>query len=534
MKLFISYRRAAWSFTGWLAEELGKLLAAEIFVDYSSIDNANFETSLLTNLHESDAVLLIVTEQTFASDRIHNDEDWVHREIREAIALEKPIVLACQNGLMPPADLPNDIQEVRKAQGIEFYQRYFKMGVNELAALIDRATPIKLAQPVSIAPAMPTTKTADRTDRALFNQATTLAEAGQYDEAITRLEQLKQRGYKPRVGNLDDWWADVTGARDAEQRRWEAGETYDEIAALARVNVERAKKAWARFQTDYPDYTDDPAQLNLKLGNAQLFPIAKKLDLTNIQPISGTAKKLSSLEILPPPFAWIDIPAGKVTLKEGGYTPQGGKTFDVRAFTIARYPTTNAQFEKFIEADGYDQRKWWTGEGWQVKVENQWTEPRFWQDSEWNGADYPVVGISWHEAIAFCLWLNETTDENISLPTEQQWQLAAQGNTNRAYPWGDKFDKNLCNFNTARTTPVTQYEGKSASPFGVVDMSGNVLEWCLTAFATGSERFGGTSDRVLRGGSWDSDNVLALRVDYRSRFTPDSRYDNGGFRIARS
>ena len=60
-KLFISYRRDSWSFTYWLAEELAKLLDAEIFVDYAGIDEANFETSLLRNLRESDAVLLVVT-----------------------------------------------------------------------------------------------------------------------------------------------------------------------------------------------------------------------------------------------------------------------------------------------------------------------------------------------------------------------------------------------------------------------------------------------------------------------------------------
>ncbi len=70
MKLFISYRRAAWSFTYWLAEELGKLLDAEIFVDYSGIEETNFESALLRNLRESAVVLLIVTEHSFAPERI--------------------------------------------------------------------------------------------------------------------------------------------------------------------------------------------------------------------------------------------------------------------------------------------------------------------------------------------------------------------------------------------------------------------------------------------------------------------------------
>src|SRR5687768_6300307 len=125
-KIFVSYRRASWSFTYWLIEELGKLLDAQMFVDYDGIDEANFETSIVRNLQESDVVLLIVSEQTFSPERIHHDHDWVRREIREALILGKPMIMACHNGLMPPADLPDDIQGVRKAQGIEFYPRYFK------------------------------------------------------------------------------------------------------------------------------------------------------------------------------------------------------------------------------------------------------------------------------------------------------------------------------------------------------------------------------------------------------------------------
>src|SRR5512141_2755625 len=100
-RVFVSYRRVNWSFTYWLAEELGKLLDAEIFVDYSGIDETDFERSLLRNLRESDAVILVVDEQTFEA-RIHNDKDWVRREIREALQANKPIALALVNGLIPP------------------------------------------------------------------------------------------------------------------------------------------------------------------------------------------------------------------------------------------------------------------------------------------------------------------------------------------------------------------------------------------------------------------------------------------------
>lgn len=183
----------------------------------------------------------------------------------------------------------------------------------------------------------------------------------------------------------------------------------------------------------------------------------------------------TSLALLPKPFAWMPITAGQVTLEAGGYIPKGGKTFSVAAFPIAKYPVTNAQFGKFCDVRGYDQQEWWTSEGWQIREKEGWAEPRYWQDTQWNKNDHPVVGVSWYEAVAFCHWLSDKTGENITLPTEQQWQRAAQGDTNRVYPWGDEFDQSRCNVGASGTTAVTHYEGsdKGDSPFGVVDMSGN-------------------------------------------------------------
>lgn len=245
---------------------------------------------------------------------------------------------------------------------------------------------------------------------------------------------------------------------------------------------------------------------------------------------------IASLDFMPQPFAWVDIPAGKVTLAKSGHILEPGQTFEVPAFVIAKYPLTNAQFAKFIEAEGYNQRRWWTDEGWQFRETELWTEPRHWQDSQSNKSDHPVVGVSWYEAMAFCLWLSDVTGEKIVLPTEQQWQRAAQGDTNRIYPWGDVFDKTRCNASGESTTPVTQYEGKGDSPFGVVDMSGNTWEWCLTAYKSNSDAPTGTEFRMLRGGTW-----TLSRSNFRSFFRADFRGVNNsvirdkdrGFRLAR-
>jgi formylglycine-generating enzyme required for sulfatase activity len=186
---------------------------------------------------------------------------------------------------------------------------------------------------------------------------------------------------------------------------------------------------------------------------------------------------------LPGPFEWVTIPGGMVTLEPGGYLPQP-TTFEVEPFAITRYPVTNHQYAAFMEAGGYTHRAWWTDEGWAIKARSGWTEPRYWKKR----GDCPVMGVSWYEALAFCRWLSIVTGEPVSLPTEQQWQRAAQGDDGREYPWGNEPPNEiLCNWNrnASGTTPVTQYPD-GASPYGVMDMSGNVWELCLTGWQSGA------------------------------------------------
>jgi formylglycine-generating enzyme required for sulfatase activity len=257
-----------------------------------------------------------------------------------------------------------------------------------------------------------------------------------------------------------------------------------------------------------------------------------------------------SLDLLPAPFAWIEIPGGRGTMK----TDEAKVTLTVptERYWIAKYPITNAQFAKFIEAGGYRERQWWTEAGWKAREEGwhydngwkpsgqPWTQPRFWTDAAWNGAAQPVVGVSWYEAVAFCQWLSETTGERITLPTEAQWQRAAQGDDGRAYPWSNDWDCARCNnsvkpCDSSVTTPVRRYEGKGDSPFGVVDMAGNVWEWCSTDYASGSEDVNSHSEaRVLRGGSWVSYNLDRFRAMFRFWDSPYGGTYGWGFRCARS
>lgn len=259
--------------------------------------------------------------------------------------------------------------------------------------------------------------------------------------------------------------------------------------------------------------------------------------------------------VLPSPFEWVDIPAGRVIVETlsptlDPHTPERHRfEWNVPPFRIAKYPLTNAQYAVFIKAGGYQEQKWWTVQGWQRRETEHWTEPQYWRERRFSGDDQPVVGISWYEAVAFCQWLSEASGEPVMLPTEQQWQRAAQGDDKRAFPWGNEWESARCNNNSAkphfndRTTPVTQYP-TGASPFGVMDMAGNVDEWCLTTYDYESVHelsrsntldgvFGGTDSRVLRGGSWFCGLTDYFRVVYRSGNFPYRRSDGIGFRCIR-
>jgi formylglycine-generating enzyme required for sulfatase activity len=260
--------------------------------------------------------------------------------------------------------------------------------------------------------------------------------------------------------------------------------------------------------------------------------------------------RTSSLEIMPKPFGWVQIPAGEMTLRtdknhnrlwQPDYRPEWEeKRFQVSSFEIAKYPTTNAQYARFIEYDGYNKREWWTDAGWDCKTDEQWNEPLFWQDQKWNQPDYPVIGVSWYEAIAFCQWLTDCSSEHITLPTEQEWQRAAIGDTNWVVAYGpqvefERFNWNLGDDGGIGTTPVTQYEGRGDSYFGVVDMSGNVWEWCRTKFEYGGNELDGKDSRVTRGGSWVLLYIYVLNygADERYPLGPAKRTNHHGFRCAR-
>jgi formylglycine-generating enzyme required for sulfatase activity len=254
--------------------------------------------------------------------------------------------------------------------------------------------------------------------------------------------------------------------------------------------------------------------------------------------------------------AWVPklvkVPAGPFlmgssdadTLAYGNEKPQ--HTLTLPTYWIGKTPVTNAQFRPFVEGDGYTNIEYWTQAGWAWRIEQKISQPAYWEDAQWNGANQPVVGLSWYEAVAYLRWLSTQTGHPFRLPSEAEWEKAARGPDGRIYPWGDTWDAKRLNSgqkssDKGKTTPVGQYP-LGANPYRALDMAGNVYEWCATKHGKAypykledewaQGYLAGEALHMLRGGSYCSD-----RSDVRGAFRyhgtdPRYRVSIRGLRVA--
>jgi formylglycine-generating enzyme required for sulfatase activity len=225
---------------------------------------------------------------------------------------------------------------------------------------------------------------------------------------------------------------------------------------------------------------------------------------------------MTMLELL----EWVAIPEGRVLLEVEDVTGN----FPIKPFKICRFPVTNAQYDAFIADYGYKNPRWWDGLELQIKSARV---------SDWKEAYAPKLEVSWFEAVAYSRWLSDTLGMNVRLPTEWEWQWAAVGDSGWDYPYGASFDSSKSNTKESsmgRTNMVEDF-AHIETVFGAVDMSGNVLEWCLNkAIEPLSTRLSGGENRVLKGGSWNNTQEAA-RASSRVSRTPMTRAFNVGFRL---
>ncbi len=250
-------------------------------------------------------------------------------------------------------------------------------------------------------------------------------------------------------------------------------------------------------------------------------------------------------------LGFVEIPAGRFWMgsdddDEDAFKNEKPKhTIELPTFYLARYPVTVAQYRAFVDDEHYLLKD---------------------KDALKGIPNHPVVRVTWHDALAYCRWLDgklrrrkdiprelkilleENPSLKITLPSEAEWEKAARGTDGRRYPWGELFDSEKANTsetNIGTTSTVGAFPG-GASPYGILDMSGNVWEWTRSLWGKNplkptyvypySKRMLERENldtakymlRVKRGGSFNYGPGYT-RCAYRSWY---DRIGGGGFRVA--
>ena len=236
--------------------------------------------------------------------------------------------------------------------------------------------------------------------------------------------------------------------------------------------------------------------------------------------------------ILGSPFEWCHIPGGEVNLLDASdYGGTAGGTYHVADFAIGKYLITNGQYQRFVRhPNGFATSNWWD----YSPQASQWRKDRRHpMPTAFPGADLPCTRVSWFDSVAFCNWLSAELQVTVRLPTEQEWQRAAVGDTGWTYPWGNDLDETRGNFaNRIGQVSAVGSLPLGQSPFGVMDMTGNLWEWSSTIWGTESTDLGGYIYRTFRGGAWNVSNPEYLRaIDRGEGHSPRGRLNDCGFRI---
>jgi formylglycine-generating enzyme required for sulfatase activity len=292
-----------------------------------------------------------------------------------------------------------------------------------------------------------------------------------------------------------------------------------------------------------------------------------------------------------PDVDWVEIPGGPFIMGSdedddlAWDAERPAHMLDLATFWVSRYPITNAQYQPFLAAGGYDCPDYWrTAEGWAWRngaaadlspIDDErlrqdyekWlagrlldrrARPFWWDDPKRGAPTRPVVGITWYEALAYCRWLDAAlrsasrfpfpVGHAVSLPSEAEWEKAARGPQKLRWPWGDVWQEGVANTEEAglgQICPVGMFPA-GASPYRVLDLSGNVWEWTRSRWGRksgrkpdygypyvandGREDLSGPDWRIIRGGSWYNDRGY-VRGGYRARVIPDLFSHPYGMRV---
>ncbi|MBL7182918.1 MAG: SUMF1/EgtB/PvdO family nonheme iron enzyme [Anaerolineae bacterium] len=383
-------------------------------------------------------------------------------------------------------------------------------GVEARAGLEQAATWVPTPTPVVVPTSTPPrTLTVEQLERSLHES---WAVASNDDKRAEEWEEV--------IGLIEQILALSPGNADMIEKLYAAHVNHGR-QFVEQGNLEEAKAEFTRALDVKADGGEAIAELNALAGETPGPPLVVLAPTATFQPPTAT-------QIPPPPpsaaeAAMIAIPAGEFTMGSDHEIERPPHSVFVGAFEIDKFEVTNEQFKRFIRETGYVTDAEKAGDtSWRYYAKDK--------------PQHPVVKVTWNDANALCEWAGKR------LPTEAEWEKAARGTDSLTYPWGNDWDVNKANTKDAgyRGTIIVGSFPAGGSPYGVMDMAGNVAEWTSNWFQPYPGYPGGDSEaqyfgekyRVIRGGGWFSDQNL-VRTTERSASSMTLANDDVGFRCAR-
>ena len=280
------------------------------------------------------------------------------------------------------------------------------------------------------------------------------------------------------------------------------------------------KPTESTIQTDTPEPTDEPTATSTLTLEPTLTQTQTPTNPPEIQVISYQVSEMDEMGM-------VLVPEGEFEMgsEDGWESEQPVHTVYLFSFWIDQTEVTIQQYKLCVEAEACEE----------PRDPDSFTRNGYYTNAAFN--NYPVINVSWYDAVKYCEWAGRR------LPTEAEWEKAARGVDGNIYPWGDGINCELANYVgcVGDTDEVGSYP-LGASPYGVLDMSGNVWEWVADWYFIGYYEespldypLGPESGayRVVRGGSWN-DYDWYLRTTTRYSYFPDNKRVSIGFRCALS
>jgi formylglycine-generating enzyme required for sulfatase activity len=333
-----------------------------------------------------------------------------------------------------------------------------------------------------------------------------LAQVGQIDSPLMLVNELCPDG-TPATGDEVGW-----------RRAWLAGRCMTEIGVARAGRRELGPQLLTRI----------PARLVDLITYDRLSP-RERAEAGSVLSALSDPRNLDEMVAVPAGAFLMGSDRTKDELAYPAEEPQ--HTLTLPAYRIGKYPVTNGQYAMFVAVTGHRAPDHWHGNQPPTDLRN-----------------HPVVYVTWHDAVDYCVWLSQALGREMRLPTEAEWERAARHTDGWIYPWGNEFDAQRCNMaetGIGGTSPVGIFPNGDAV-CGASDMAGNVWEWTSSLWGKGGElEFGYPYDpndgrenlnapdsvaRVLRGGSF-RDGAQLVRCACRYGYDPDSRAVSVGFRV---